>query len=304
MDAYSNMPAGANIDLDRLLEASRKGQWSLADVDWGGALPKAESGEDEQCRYEAALLLLYLSGLERQAARIFDLCSRHVTDSRAQEIYKLFVRDEERHADAEIRLAERLGYSWDTAPLALSKAFEAYETVWESEAPLMFDFASAEIILFELGLDSVTIPLIKSVFSDPLHDEVLRRIDIDESRHLAMDYWLLEQRGREAKEEQRKRQEAGPTKDRRRARAERAAHMAFLNRYHKALDHARKTICELLPGHSLALIGAPSNTLLWNRIGDIPTRAPHARFLPEYRIALVNHKALAAQVAGVPETKE
>jgi len=50
-------------------------------------------------------------------------------------------------------------------------------------------------VLFELALDSLLIPALKEKSTDPLQSEVFRRIDIDESRHLAMDYWLLDKKG-------------------------------------------------------------------------------------------------------------
>ena len=292
MDAATQIAPGADIDLDRLLTNTRNGQWSVDDLDWSTPLDDAASVTDEQ-RFDTALLLHYTAGFERQAARIFDLCSHYVDDPVAKEIYKLFYIDEIRHADAEVRLAERLGYRLSDLPAALGDAFAHYETVWDTDAPLMYEFASVEILLFELSLDSITVPLVRSILPDALTSEVFRRIDIDEARHLAMDYWLLERRGKQAHAEQARRLAGGPSEQRREERARRAKHMAFLAKYKDALEAIRLVAADLAPCHRTSILGGTNHERLWNRVADVPKRAPHAQYLPEYRIALANHKTLA-----------
>ena len=63
-------------------------------------------------------MVLFTAGLERQAAKIFELNAHYITDKRAKQIFELFAIDENRHAEAEIRLARRLGVRWKDLPLA------------------------------------------------------------------------------------------------------------------------------------------------------------------------------------------
>lgn len=180
------------IDLDHILDATRKGQWSIHEFDWDTPLQGTGNLTEKQLR-EMALMIVFTAGLEYQAARIFDLCSKYVSDKRARQIYELFAIDEIRHAESELLMAKRYGVTWDDLPLPTKFMFRAMRSNFRNPSRLMHEFTSAQIILFEIGLDALLIPALKEI-DDPLQKEVFRRIDVDESRHLAMDYWLLERK--------------------------------------------------------------------------------------------------------------
>lgn len=183
-----------DLNLDHVLQATRKGQWSVDEFDWSRPLEGASGISKRELR-EMGLIIVFTAGLERQAAKIFDACASYVTDERAREIYKLFAIDEDRHADAELKLARRYGVGWEDLPLATRAFFAQLNHNWRTNRRLLHEFSSAQIILFEFGLDSLLIPALKEAVNDPLQAEVFRRIDLDESRHLAMDYWLLDRKG-------------------------------------------------------------------------------------------------------------
>ncbi len=183
-----------DLDLDRVLANTRKGQWSVNDFDWSRPLEGAEE-LSPRARREAGLALLFTAGLERQAARIFGLCADYADDRRAAEIYRLFAADEHRHAAAEMQLAARYGVSWDDQPATIRWMFRTLAGNFDPPTRGAYELASATILLFELALDSILIPALKERIPDPLQAEVFRRIDLDESRHLAMDYWLLDRKG-------------------------------------------------------------------------------------------------------------
>ncbi len=183
-----------NLDLDHMLVQARKGQWSVDEIDWSAPLQGADALSPRQ-RREAGLALLFTAGLERQAARIFRLASRFADDERAREIYALFDADELRHAEAEIRLAGRYGVGWRDVPLPTRAMFQAMSHDLERNDRGLHEFSAATIVLFELALDGILIPTLRRQVTDPLQDEVFTRIDQDEARHLAMDYWLLDRKG-------------------------------------------------------------------------------------------------------------
>lgn len=193
--AEENTPDRASaIDLDRLLRITRETQWSVHQFDWDKPLEGADHLPPSE-RRELGLMLVFTAGLEYQAAEIFRLCARYVKDSRAKQIYEFFYVDEMRHARAEIAMARRLGVRWQDMPLLTRLNFRTMRQIWHSQSRFLHEVTASQIVLFEIGLDGLLIPLLKEKIKDSLQDEVFRRIDIDESHHLAMDYWLLDRKG-------------------------------------------------------------------------------------------------------------
>jgi hypothetical protein len=179
------------VNLDRMLAAVKAGQWSVDDFDWSEPLQGAE-GMSRRDRREAGFSLLFTAGLERQAARVFDLAAHYAEDDRAREIYRYFAEDERRHADAETRLAARYGAAHKDLPLPLRWTLATLGKDFDQPNRGLHELTSATIVLFELALDTLLIPALKERVDDPLQAAVFRKIDLDESRHLAMDYWLLD----------------------------------------------------------------------------------------------------------------
>jgi len=183
-----------DLDLDRLLAATRAGQWSLEELDWSRPLEGAGRLAPAD-RRSLGLALLFTAGLEEQAARVFELCADHVDDERARAIYRLFADDERRHAAAERRLAARFGVAPAELPRAVRWMFATLARNFDAPGRGVHEVSAATILLFELGLDTLLVPALREKVADPLQEEVFRRIDRDESRHLAMDYWLLDRKG-------------------------------------------------------------------------------------------------------------
>ncbi len=189
---------GMDLDLDRMLESVQAGQWSIDDLDWSPPLQGADT-LDPRTRREAGQALVFTARLERQAARIFALAADFADDPRAAAIYRWFAIDERRHADAEVKLALRYGVTEDDLPRPLDWAMRSLESnfdrLTDPRRRALHEMSSASIILFELALDSLLVPSLKDLTDDPLQARVFRLIDLDESRHLAMDYWLLDRKG-------------------------------------------------------------------------------------------------------------
>ena len=183
-----------DLDLDRMLEAVQAGQWSIDALDWSQPLAGADR-LDARTKREAGQALVFTARLERQAARIFALAADFADDPRAAAIYRWFAIDERRHADAEVKLAARYGVREDDLPRVLDWSMRVLESNFDHPERGLHELSSASIILFELALDSLLVPSLKDLTDDPLQARVFRLIDLDESRHLAMDYWLLDRKG-------------------------------------------------------------------------------------------------------------
>ncbi len=262
------------VDLDRMLRITKETQWSVHDIDWDRPLEGAEHLSAAEKR-ELGFMLLFTAGLEYQAAEIFGLCARYVDDSRAKQIYDYFYTDEIRHARAEIAMAKRLGVRWKDLPLVSRMSFQAMRRFWQSKSRVLFEVAASQIVLFEIGLDGLLIPLLKEKIKDPIQEEVFRRIDLDESHHLAMDYWLLDRKGKGAE----------PVRfDWQWVDALRGAFLAPLAPL-GLVAASRKS------SHMQKELAKPERIKsYWSRVKRVPSRSPHAMDSPIYRQGLKGQK--------------
>ncbi|MCA9772540.1 MAG: hypothetical protein KC466_09025 [Myxococcales bacterium] len=146
----------------------------------------------------------------------------------------------------------------------------------------MHEASSASIILFEIGLDALLIPALKEV-DDPLQTEIFRLIDLDESRHLAMDYWLLERKAR------------GVDRMRVPPRLRDLPALAMMGIALPAGFFANS----LGARGMLRKMGAPERIeQYWRRVDDVPRRAPGAMKLPAYRVGVEMQRRLQ-RLAGM-----
>ncbi len=186
------------LNLDHLLETSKKGQWSPGDLDWDTPLQGAERLSRRE-RDLLGLVLLFTAGVEKLGAHAFRVNARNSHDPVVRELFEIIAGDEDRHAEAETRLAGRLGVEWEELPPFLRLSFRLLSRdlrrLQGKRSRIFHEIVGTQIILFELGLDALWSPTIKEMLQDPFQNEVIRLIDRDEARHLAMDYWLLEQKG-------------------------------------------------------------------------------------------------------------
>lgn len=283
-----------NLDLARVLHNTRRGQWSVDDFDWLQPLQGAD-GLSPRERHEAGLALLFTAGLERQAARVFSACADYIDEPHAADIYRLFAADELRHAEAEIRLARRYGVTWDDQPRTTRWMFRTLARNFDRPSRALHEVSAATILLFELALDSILIPALKERVNDPLQAEVFRRIDLDESRHLAMDYWLLDYKGT---------QQAG-----RELRDVIEAHDGAASLWQRAYGKFAlyRTMVAFLTGFGtnavvLRSLGPDLNDPIklgryLDRVRSVTDKAPHALDAPAYRMGL-RGQALIMRAVG------
>ena len=126
------------MDLDRMLEMCRKGQWQVDDLDWS-ATPRP-MGRDE----EMAIVQYFtdMAGIERLAGALFEEQRERATTRRSEEIFATFVADEKRHAHVAPR------GSRDYYDVHHSKAYETSPSLDRGSAPHFLDairYSRAEI---------------------------------------------------------------------------------------------------------------------------------------------------------------
>lgn len=176
------------MDLDRMLERCRRDQWRADDLDWSGT-PRTLSRDDE-----LAIVQLFtdMAGIERLAGALFEEQAKRAKDERLGKIFRTFVADEIRHAEVAERLARYYDvhryrrYETNRALRHFSKHFVKAVTY------LSDDVANTYVTAGELILD---IALLRSI-DDYVHDDMSRQamtlINRDESRHIAIDYHMVE----------------------------------------------------------------------------------------------------------------
>lgn len=176
------------MNLERMREKCRADQWRIGDVDWTVAI-RAMSREDEQTIVQ---LFTDMAGIERLAGALFVEQTRRVRDPMLREIFESFVVDEVRHSQAAQMLADR----YDVHHYRIYRQNESLHRFFphfiDAIRYLSDDVANVYITMGELILDVALLRSINDYVNDPLSDRVMALINRDESRHIAVDYHMME----------------------------------------------------------------------------------------------------------------
>lgn len=181
------------MDLERMLDRCQKGQWDADDFDYTGQ-PIALSKFDEIEVCQALTNLIYV---ERIAGLTFLELSKKVSNPTLKLIYESFHADEVRHSVAVAKLADYFNvhdYRIYTPDERLTMLVRYITRTIQEINPA---FASAMVTLGELVLDVALLRAVNDYIEDPLSRAVIEKINQDESRHIAMDFYLMEEFGRQ-----------------------------------------------------------------------------------------------------------
>lgn len=176
------------MDVDRMLTKCRRDQWSVDDLDFSE--PPRPMRRDEE---EAIVQYFHnMAAIERLAKALFAEQARRARDARLREIYETFVVDEERHA----QVAERLAAHYDVhhyRRYTESPELERFRPYFLEAIRLLSDeVANAYITAGELILDVALLRSIDDYVADETSHRAMELINRDESRHIAVDYHMIE----------------------------------------------------------------------------------------------------------------
>lgn len=151
---------------------------------------------------ELAIVQLFtdMAGIERLAAALFREQERRTSDPTLAALFAVFVKDEVRHAHAAQMLADHYDvhhyrhYRESPGLSAFAPPFVA------AIRELPDDVANAYIVAGELILDIALLRAIDDFVGDATSHAVMERINRDESRHIAIDYYMSEHYASEAYE--------------------------------------------------------------------------------------------------------
>ncbi|MDV6012501.1 ferritin-like domain-containing protein [Haloechinothrix sp. LS1_15] len=178
------------FDYADMLQTIKDKQWSLADIDWDA--PGADAITDEQ-RPKLKQFMSDLVWIENVGARGFAALARQAPDETIKQIYIYFHAEEQKHANAELALMKR----WDM--LADGEVPEPNTQVRMAIAMLdrygdriPLTGLATLIPMLECALDGALVKFLLDEVRDPLCHEVFRHINSDESRHIAVDFQVLD----------------------------------------------------------------------------------------------------------------
>jgi len=176
------------MDLDRMLERCQRGQWNVDDLNWT-VTPRSMARDEEMAVVQ---YFTDMASIERLAKALFVEQKRRATDRVLRDVFASFVIDEERHAQC----AERLARHYDV---------HHYKTYGTNHALLRFaphfidavQYLSAEvantyITSGELLLDVALLRSLDDYVDDDMSKQAMKLINRDESRHIAIDYYMVE----------------------------------------------------------------------------------------------------------------
>jgi hypothetical protein len=179
------------FDFDAMLQTIKDKQWSLADIDWDA--PGAETMTDE-LRAKMQPFMADLVWIEHVGARGFASLATKAPTETIQEIYRYFHAEEQKHANAELALMKRWGMLDDdgSVPEPNINVKMAIKVLDDYGDTLPLTGLATLIPLLECALDGALVKFLLDEIDDPICHEVFRHINSDESRHITVDFKVLE----------------------------------------------------------------------------------------------------------------
>ncbi len=171
-----------------MLRMCREGQWKVGDLDFSQP-PRPMSPDDEMAVVQ---YFTDMAQIERLAGALFIEQQRRAADPVLREIFGTFVVDEMRHS----HVAQMLADHYDVRHLKVYRTSTSLERFFpafvDAIRHLSDDVANAYITSGELVLDIALLRSINDFVDDPLSAQAMDLINRDESRHIAIDYFMVD----------------------------------------------------------------------------------------------------------------
>jgi hypothetical protein len=177
-----------SLDLERMRDKCRRDQWRLDDLDWS-VKPRPMSREDE---IAVVQYFTDMAGIERLAGALFAEQRKRTDDPMLKEIFTTFVVDEERHA----QVAERLAAFYDVhryRDYDLNPHLKRFRPYFIGAIRhVSAEIANAYITSGEILLDVALLRSLDDFVDDDMSHQAMHLINRDESRHIAIDFHMVE----------------------------------------------------------------------------------------------------------------
>jgi hypothetical protein len=176
------------MDLASMRDKCHREQWKVGDLDWSGT-PREMSKEDE---IAVVQYFTDMAGIERLAGALFAEQKKRATDPVLAEIFATFVKDEVRHSHAAQMLADYYNVHrfkvYQTNPALVKFTPHFVHAIKYLSA----DIANAYITGGELILDVALLRSLNDHVGDAMSQRAMDLINRDESRHIAIDFHMVE----------------------------------------------------------------------------------------------------------------
>ncbi|GGO94350.1 hypothetical protein GCM10011584_35180 [Nocardioides phosphati] len=184
---------GTTMDMEEMLQKIKDRQWALADIDWDA--PGAELITDEM-RPKLKAFMADLCWIENVGARGFAAMAKKAPNDTIAEIYRYFHAEEQRHANAELALLKRWGMLEDgEIPEPNVNIRLAIEWLDKYADNMSLSVLGTVIPMLEVALDGALLKFLLDEVDDPICHAVFEKINNDESRHIAVDFAVLDMLG-------------------------------------------------------------------------------------------------------------
>ncbi|MGA8257470.1 MAG: ferritin-like domain-containing protein [Nocardioides sp.] len=181
------------MDMDAMLAKIKDRQWALADIDWDA--PGVETISDE-FRPKLKAFMADLCWIENVGARGFAAMAKKAPTPTIAEIYRYFHAEEQRHANAELALLKRWGMLEDgEIPEPSVNIRLAIEWLDKYADDMPLSVLGTVIPMLEVALDGALLKFLLEEVHDPVCHQVFEKINNDESRHIAVDFEVLDMIG-------------------------------------------------------------------------------------------------------------
>ena len=181
------------MDMDAMLEKIKDHQWALVDIDWDA--PGAETISAE-FKPKLKAFMADLCWIENVGARGFAAMAKKAPDPTIAEIYRYFHAEEQRHANAELALMKRWGMIDEgEMPEPNINIRLAIEWLDRYSDDMSLSVLGTVIPMLEVALDGALLKFLLEEVQDPVCHQVFERINNDESRHIAVDFEVLNMLG-------------------------------------------------------------------------------------------------------------
>ncbi|MFE0021427.1 ferritin-like domain-containing protein [Amycolatopsis sp. NPDC059021] len=180
-----------SYDFAAMLQTIKDKQWSLADIDWDAPGAETMTGE---LRAKMRPFMADLVWIEHVGARGFASLAKKAPTPEIQEIYRYFHAEEQKHANAELALMKRWGMldERDAMPEPNINVKLAIKVLDDFGDTLPLSGLATLIPLLECALDGALVKFLLEEVTDPVCHEVFRHINSDESRHITVDFQVLD----------------------------------------------------------------------------------------------------------------
>lgn len=176
------------MDLEAMLAKCQRDQWRVEDLDWT-VKPRPMEPDEEQAIVQ---YFTDMAGIELLAGALFEEQASRTRDPVLRQIFESFVVDERRHSDVAARLAAHYDVhryrNYERNPDLVR--FHPY--FLEAIRSVSAEVANAYITGGELLLDVALLRSLNDYVHDDMSEQAMHLINRDESRHIAVDFYMVE----------------------------------------------------------------------------------------------------------------